>query len=262
MAPTGRLYIGHLLSGHLHSKLRIHHDMYQLTRIRQIYAPKPSVDTAGPTGLFFHEFPLNLQATNITHLADYAFESSLKTFSSWDMQEISPRQSTSSTPELPDTTTKGKRKAGHTDVYAEHTGKKSRRDTHDAPKSANDGSQDPLKRRVKQSGKRTRYANLEGVKDAQLPDYSNVSLSFSTRDAALSSIRQQLNGLQDAFLPPESDPSIPQTDGQRQNAVRTILGAMKDVTNAKDANNSGFNSRWAADAPRPCKDPDLETTCW
>jgi hypothetical protein len=115
---------------------------------------------------------------------------------------------------------------------------------------------------TKSSGRKSRYADLEGVENSQFPDFSHLPLRFSTRDAASANFPSWLRTIEDAFIPADQDTTIPQNDVQRQAAVRIILGALRDTTHAKDSKSSSFKSRWIARAPKGYSDSDLEATAW
>jgi hypothetical protein len=111
--------------------------------------------------------------------------------------------------------------------------------------------------------KKQKYSALAGVEDAALPEYSHIGLAFSTRDAAVAAAAaKRVKDLEKSFTRVEQDTSIPQNDNDRQEAVQTLFGVMKDVSRAKDATSQAFKSRWAADSKRKYDDLEIETTCW
>jgi hypothetical protein len=103
-----------------------------------------------------------------------------------------------------------------------------------------------------------RYTELEEAIASPAPDYSGVTLSYSTRDEAASDFQTRLKELATYWTPPKNDPTIPQSNNDRRYVVRQLLGAMKDTSVAKDK----FDSRWTPDAPRKHDDRDLEAACW
>jgi hypothetical protein len=113
-----------------------------------------------------------------------------------------------------------------------------------------------------QPPKTGRYAKLGGVEDTELPDYSQTTLTFASREDAVQDFKTRLKSLEKHFRSSERDTSIPQTDSERQDAVCLVFGAMKDIAHARDVNSRDFNSRWAADAKRKYSDTDLEITSW
>jgi hypothetical protein len=110
--------------------------------------------------------------------------------------------------------------------------------------------------------KKQKYRALQDVKDTQLPDYSRVRLPFDSRGATALHSKQRLDALKEHFPNPATDLSIPNTDTGREDAVRLIFGAMKDISRAKDAGSNDFKSRWAVGAKKPYKDEDLAATAW
>jgi hypothetical protein len=112
------------------------------------------------------------------------------------------------------------------------------------------------------SSLKQKYRALQDVKDTQLPDYSRVRLPFDSRGATALHSKQRLDALKEHFPNPATDLSIPDTDTGREDAVRLIFGAMKDISRAKDAGSNDFKSRWAVGAKKPYKDEDLAATAW
>lgn len=149
-----------------------------------------------------------------------------------------------------------KRKPDEEPPDASHTTKKVKSDTSVQQPQLRDTSVTATPR------KKARYAALNNVKDAELPDYSQIRLTYPTRNIALSNSKKGLQALEKHFLDSNMDASIPQTNAQRQDAARIILGAMKDTSRAKDVGSKHFNSRWAADAKNKYDNDDLETTAW
>jgi hypothetical protein len=148
-----------------------------------------------------------------------------------------------------------KRKARSDDENQDSTAKKVRA-AGNAPGAQALLKEQPLARKPK-------YSALAGVINSMLPDYSQMTLSFSTRDAAVAAAaRKRARDLEASFARRAKDTSIPQTDADRQEAVQTLFGAMKDISRAKDANSQAFNSRWAINAKRKYDDLEIETTCW
>jgi hypothetical protein len=108
-----------------------------------------------------------------------------------------------------------------------------------------------------------KYAAIAHSMNDVLPDYSQVALSFSSRDAAAAAAAQKLaNKLANEFHSAHEDASIPQTADERLEIVRTLFGAMKDVSRAKDIESEGVTSRWGPKASKSYDDVDIDTTCW
>jgi hypothetical protein len=108
-----------------------------------------------------------------------------------------------------------------------------------------------------------KYTAIAHVMNDVLPDYSRVALSFSSRDAAAAAAAQKLaNKLANEFRRAHEDASIPQTADERLEIVRTLFGAMKDVSRAKDIESEGVTSRWGPKASKSYDDVDIEATCW
>lgn len=95
-----------------------------------------------------------------------------------------------------------------------------------------------------------------------MPNYGSTVLSFANRDAAIGSLQNRLDTIKDVFLSADQDDTIPQNDQQVQDAVKRLLGAMKDLTGAKDLQSRGVKSRRLAGAKHPYSDEAMETTCW
>jgi hypothetical protein len=132
-------------------------------------------------------------------------------------------------------------------------------------KATEPGNQDQSvdQHRLLKPMKKQKYSALAGVEDTPLPDYSHVSIEFTSRDAAMAAIAQKrAKQLEESFRRDEEDTSIPRNDAERQTAVRTLFGAMKDVSRTKDLNSRAFQSRWAEDSTLKYDDVDIEATCW
>ncbi|KAH7406369.1 hypothetical protein DE146DRAFT_629705 [Phaeosphaeria sp. MPI-PUGE-AT-0046c] len=116
--------------------------------------------------------------------------------------------------------------------------------------------------RGKKAVKAGRPAKLERNEELILPDYGNTVLQFASGDAALISLQNRLNTIKGSFIALGEDSTIPQNDEQIKDAVKTVLGAIKDVAHAKDSNSRAFKSRWVDNAQHPYSDEVLETTSW
>jgi hypothetical protein len=124
----------------------------------------------------------------------------------------------------------------------------------------------PEQSRPKMAAKKAvkeKYTAIAHVMNDVLPNYSQVALSFSSRDAAAAAAAQKLaNKLANEFRRAHEDASIPQTVDERLEIVRTLFGAMKDVSRAKDIESEGVTSRWGPKASKRYDDVDIEATCW
>jgi hypothetical protein len=110
--------------------------------------------------------------------------------------------------------------------------------------------------------KKQKYAKHRQVLDMELPDFSQVRLAYVTQQLAEHDSKERLMALKKYFPDPASDPSIPNTNTERRDAVRIVLGALKDTSHAKDAGTKDFNSRWVDGAGKKYDDADLEATAW
>lgn len=149
---------------------------------------------------------------------------------------------------------KAKRKATMTPSAFELTPK--RRKAKKAREDEEVSTQMEAKQKIK------KYAALAGVEDAPLPDYSHIKLESATREESANAFKTRLASLETHWTPPSPDTSIPVTNADRQAAVRIIFGAMKDTSNASDADSKAFHSRWGADALRKYDDVDMLETSW
>jgi hypothetical protein len=117
--------------------------------------------------------------------------------------------------------------------------------------------------RPKKVSRKQKYTAIASALDDELPDYTRVTLSFSSRDAAAAAAAHKLaNQLTGYFYSPKKDHSIPQTDAQRLSIVQNLFGAMKDVSRANDIDSPVVQSRWGAGSDKKYDDVDVEATCW
>jgi hypothetical protein len=107
-----------------------------------------------------------------------------------------------------------------------------------------------------------RYDALEDSRNFALPNFAPVNLFHANRDQATAARKARLANLDTHFDLPSPDPSIPQSDAQRQASVRIIAAAMMDISHAEDAGTKAFNSRWAPNAPRKYEEFDIQATAW
>jgi hypothetical protein len=107
-----------------------------------------------------------------------------------------------------------------------------------------------------------RYDAVADVDKFVLPDYTHTQLLHTSRDQAVSAHNNMLKSLDSHFQPPSPDSTIPQTDAERQAAVRILVDAMQDISHADDAGSKAFESRWAPNAPRKYEELDIQITAW
>lgn len=127
---------------------------------------------------------------------------------------------------------------------------------------SDDSAEFEFEARPEKGTKTGRSAKLAELEEFILPDYGNAVLSFSNVAAALTSLQDRLKSIEGAFIPVGEDPTVPQSDEQIKDAVKIVLGAMKDLDHAKDHNSRAFKSRWREGALHPYSDEVLETTSW
>jgi hypothetical protein len=202
------------------------------------------------------EFRIGALVSATGHPEEFDFESAKRTLGPWLPRQGSARRFDAGSSDGVNAPQAGGPKRKATDELEDDQERMNK------PKTNYSMAKTPAGAGVKPAGKKARYSNLEGVEDAPLPDFSQTLLSFSNRDASLASFQTGLRSIEDAFVPVDEDETVPQDDAQRRAVVRIVLGAIRDTTHAKDANSSGFQSRWIPKAPKGYSDSDMEGTAW
>lgn len=128
-----------------------------------------------------------------------------------------------------------------------------------APASKTQGPADVTSRKT---NRKPKFQVLADVLPTPLPSFPQVQLHYPTRINASANFRERVKLQATYWTPPANDTSIPQNDADRQNVVRILVGAMKDLSRVRDIESQSSESRWVVNAPRKHDDEDIEIACW
>ena len=104
-----------------------------------------------------------------------------------------------------------------------------------------------------------RKTSTDEVQKFPIPNYPTVQIQHRNQQAARDAARLRSQRKAANWSSPANDSSIPQTELDRQEEVRKLLGAMFDISFAKDEK---LQSKWADDANDKHDPLDVEAACW
>lgn len=123
-----------------------------------------------------------------------------------------------------------------------------------------DGGSEEIKKskRARKSMDLTAYLLDGGVHP---PDYSNFPLNFKSHHHAWESCAEELAQAKGAWMQPQNDDTIPETQEDRENVVSQLLGAMVDMSYSEDKDSRVNKARWT-DGNAAYDIKQLEKCCW
>ncbi|KAI8932412.1 hypothetical protein NX059_010598 [Plenodomus lindquistii] len=100
--------------------------------------------------------------------------------------------------------------------------------------------------------------SLRQAREANLPTQMSVPHLYKTRQAALEAFRVRVTTLGTYFTASNDNPTLPNTDEERQDFVSLLFACMLDMSQSMDMR----TSRWGSRTLKPYTQEDLQATAW